>query len=589
MDLFSKNRRKQFYLLTITFVVFSALILYYDYQHEKSYRINALNTELNGYTQLIYKFLSNKSLDKKQLSTNLDSLQNLISDINFRITIIDLTGHVLYDSNIKDVDKMENHFKRPEIQQALANNTGSDIRTSVSTGTKYYYFARLFQNYLVRISVIYDIEAKEIIEPDKIPIIILLFLFLISSLSLIYITEKFGKSMATLKKFTIQASADKPIDDNIIFPENELGSIGQDIVSIYQKLINTKKEMIVEKEKLIRHLNILEEGIAIFSKDKKLISNNSPFIQHINQISSQLIYLNDDFFKIENFDPIFKFINNYICDPTNEPLNQPTYEITVHKNNKIFSVKCIVFQDKSFEILINDITKPAKRKLLKQQLTDNIAHELKTPVSSIKGFLETILNNDMEVAKQNDFIRRAYSQTCRLTNLIEDISMLTKIEEAGNLYSLEKINLHQLITNVIDDLHLKILECNLTIELNIAENFELNGNPVLLYSVFRNLFDNTIAYAGNNVKIKIDKYMDDEQQFYFSFSDTGKGVPEKDLSRLFERFYRVDKGRDRKSGGTGLGLAIVKNAILFHKGEISVKNKTDGGLEFLFSLNKNLE
>jgi two-component system OmpR family sensor kinase/two-component system phosphate regulon sensor histidine kinase PhoR len=115
----------------------------------------------------------------------------------------------------------------------------------------------------------------------------------------------------------------------------------------------------------------------------------------------------------------------------------------------------------------------------------------------------------------------------------------------------------------------------------------VNGNPVLLYSIFRNLYDNVIRHAGGNLTVKIDNYLEDNEFFYFSFSDSGCGVPEEDLARLFERFYRVDKGRDRKKGGTGLGLAIVKNAVQFHKGDISVKNRPAGGLEFLFTLGKN--
>ena len=460
---------------------------------------------------------------------------------------------------------------------------------SATTRVKYYYFAHRFDKYFVRISVVYAIEAKQIIEPDKLSLLLILFIFFISSISLIFITEGFGKTISTLRKFTIQAATNDVIDENLVFPENELVSIGQDIVDIYQKLITTKKELLLEKEKLIRHLNILEVGIAIFSKDKKPIVHNSHFIQYINHISTEFVYLDDSFFRIEDFGPIIKFIDKHVIDSAREPVTQPSYEITINKNNKIFTIQSIVFQDRSFEIIINDITKPAKRKLLKHQLTENIAHELKTPVSSIKGYLETILNNNLDIHKKSEFIQKAFSQTCRLADLIEDISLLTKIEEAGNLYKIENINLSHIIKEVIDDLQLKFKENNLKINIIVPENLQLNGNSILIYSVFRNLLDNTIAYAGKNITVRIEKYMEDSQYFYFSFSDTGTGVPEQDLTRLFERFYRVDKGRDRKSGGTGLGLAIVKNAVLFHKGDISVKNLPEGGLEFLFTLSKNVE
>jgi two-component system, OmpR family, phosphate regulon sensor histidine kinase PhoR len=578
----SKYRIKQILYLSAIFILFTAIIILLEYHHEKRVRINALNKELDGYTELINNYINTHSLDEKSFSSGLDSLVSLFPEKHIRTTVIDLNGKVLFDTEVKKIEEMENHLLRPEIQDALKQLTGSGIRVSASTGTKYYYFAKKFESCYIRMSVVYNLEARDIIEPDKISLLIIIVLFFITSLTLVYVTDKFGESVSALRKFTLKALADKSIDEDLTFPESELGIIGQDIVGIYHKLNTSRHELQSEKEKLLRHLNMLDEGIAIFSKDKKVITSNSNFIQHINLISDQLVYSAESFFSIQDFSSLLGFIDAYTGD-------QPSYEISIHKNGKFYNARCVLFPDKSFEIIIRDTTKPAKRKLLKQQMTENIAHELKTPVSSIKGLLETVLNNKLDKAKLMDFIRRAYSQTCRLTDLIDDISLLTKIEDAGNLYPIEKVNIYQVITNVLDDLQAKINEHQILVEINLPENMELAGNPVLLYSVFRNLVENAINHAGDNIKVRIDKYMEDPQNYYFSFSDTGSGVPEQDIPRLFERFYRVDKSRDRKSGGTGLGLSIVKNAILYHKGDISVKNRKEGGLEFLFSLNRNLK
>jgi signal transduction histidine kinase len=586
----SKYRWKQFLYLSVIFVVFTALIIILEYFHEKRYRINALNKELNGYTELINNYISTHSLNEKYFNAGLDSLTDIFPDKNTRTTIIDLDGKVLYDTKVEKTEEMENHLLRPEIQQALKHITGAGIRISATTGTKYYYFARKFEKCYVRISVDYNIEARYLIEPDKLSILIILILFFITSLILVYVTDKFGESTSVLRKFTLKALADKPIDEDLTFPENELGIIGKDIVGIYNKLNNATHELQSEKEKLVRHIDMLDEGIAIFTKDKSVIACNSNFIHIINLISDKLVYSAENFFKIQDFNPLVRFLNgDQDSEYYSHKSNPSSYEISINKNGKIFNARSVLFQDKSFEIILRDTTKPAKRKLLKQQLTENISHELKTPVSSIKGLLETLLNNKMDKARQLDFIKRAYFQTCRLTELIDDISTLTKIEEAGNLYPLEKVNLFQVITSVFADLQAKTKEHNISAEINVPENIEVTGNSVLLYSIFRNLLDNVINHAGENSKVKIDNYMEDPLNYYFSFSDDGIGVPEKDLPRLFERFYRVDKSRDRKSGGTGLGLSIVKNAILFHQGEISVKNRRKGGLEFLFSLKRNLD
>ena len=573
------------YILSF-FIFFTAVLLFSEYIHEKKFRIEALNDKLNSYVGLTEGYIKKYRILETYDVSRLDSMVEMIPNQAIRITLIDAKGTVLYDSEVGNTSGMENHLGRPEMQMALTNSFGTNIRLSGTTNIKYYYYARKFNGYFIRVSAVYNIDAKRFIQPDRLFLLFIVIVFLAASLTIIVITDKFGKSIMTLREFTMQALANKPIDEKMIFPENELGFIGQDIIDIYQNLNRTKDELISEKAKLIRHLNMLDEGIAIFSKDLHVITSNNHFIRFINHINDSRVFTADEFFRINDFSPLFSFINKYLHDEGKNDLAdiQPTYEITLSKSGKFFSVKCIVFQDRSFEVSINDITRPTKRKILKQQITENIAHELKTPVSSIKGFLETILQGSTDKARTLDYLKRAYTQSVRLADLIHDISLLTKIEEAGSLYQLEEVNLSELIRDICGEIQPKLKEQNIILDLKIQEDLMMNGSAALLYSIFRNLFDNALDHAGKGISIKLDNYRQDEEYYYFSFSDNGIGVPEEDLPRLFERFYRVDKGRDRKKGGTGLGLAIVKNAIQFHKGEISVKNLSGGGLEFLFTL-----
>jgi two-component system, OmpR family, phosphate regulon sensor histidine kinase PhoR len=580
----SYNRKWLIYILSF-FMFFTAVLLISEYRHEKNLRIEALNERLDDYAVFAEKFIVQSQIDRNHDFKELDSLMELISNQSIRLTLINFKGTVVFDSRVQDPARMENHLSRPEIQMAIHKGYGTDIRISGTTKIKYYYYAKRFSDYLVRVSVLYDIDARKLIQPDRIFLFFVLLIFLITSFTVVLITDKFGKSVSTLRDFTLQALANKPIDDKMVFPENELGIIGQDIVEIYQKLNRTKEELISEKAKLIRHLNMLDEGIAIFSKEKKVITSNNHFIQYINHISDVRVFTADEFFRIRDFEPLFRFINRYLNDPQVDLMDaQPIYEVTVNKGGKFFSVRCVVFQDRSFEISVHDITKLTKRKVLKQEITENIAHELKTPVSSIKGFLETIIEGHPDENRTTDYIKRAYSQSCRLADLVHDISLLTKIEEASGLYQVEEVNLHELVLDIAGEIQPQLVSNDIVLDINMPEDLIINGNTGLLYSIFRNLFDNTIAYAGKKLKIRLDNYSKDDGYYYFSYYDTGVGVPEEDLSRLFERFYRVDKGRDRKRGGTGLGLAIVKNAIQFHKGDVSVKNRTGGGLEFLFTL-----
>lgn len=231
----------------------------------------------------------------------------------------------------------------------------------------------------------------------------------------------------------------------------------------------------------------------------------------------------------------------------------------------------------------------AEQVRIKRQLTQNIAHELKTPVSSIQGYLETIISNpDIPEEVKNGFIEKGYAQCKRLSSLLHDITYLSRIDEAPEMIEKEQVDIAEIVMSVLNDVGTQLAEKNIKVK-NTTENQHLVcfGSPSLLYSVFRNLIDNTIAYSGDDVDVFIDCYKEDAHYFYFSYADNGVGVPEEHLSRIFERFYRIDKGRSRKLGGTGLGLAIVKNAILFHGGSVTAKKYYGGGLEFVFTIRKN--
>lgn len=344
----------------------------------------------------------------------------------------------------------------------------------------------------------------------------------------------------------------------------------------------TRESLYMEREKIRTHLQFSTRGRAVFSPYRKETSSNELFIQLLNMMSDEKVKYSEVIFELPEISDIVEFLDNKQVDKIKET---DSLEVRFSKNDYHFRVTCVIFADKSFEITIDDVTAEEDQAILKKQLAQNVSHELKTPISSILGFTETLINNpNMDEEKKMFFIERCHTQAVRLTNLLQDISMLNKLDESSDSFEMVDINISKLIEDVTQDVSLALEEKNMHIETTLPEELIIKGNTLQIYSIFRNLIDNSILYAGVGTTIFIECYRKDKEYLYFSVADNGVGVDSKHLNKIFDRFYRVDKGRSRKLGGTGLGLSIVKNAILFHQGRISAKNRRGGGLEFLFTL-----
>ena len=571
------NRRLFLYFFSIFFLML-ALICFFQYQREKEFRTEQLDQQLTTYNFTINQFIRERNPSWESL----EEYVHLFPDSALRVTVIDTTGVVTFDSSVKKGTKLENHLNRPEIEMANTLKNGKAIRHSVSTGKDYYYLAHRFPKDYVRSALPYNVSLASMLKANTFFLYFMTGVLILAIIALYFIARNFTKSIDRLRIFTQKAEKEELLNTDIEFPNDELGEISKNIVKLYKLQLHTKDEVYNEREKLIKHLQISQEGLGIFSAEKKETLANRHFIQYTNILSDKHSEISDQIFSLPEFAELNEFIDKSLL---NNQLNRK--RLTVEKGGRVFAVQCIVFQDDTFEISINDITVQEHENELKRHLTQNISHELKTPVSSILGYMESILENpDMDSQRQRFFVERSFQQAQRLRDLLQDISMLNKMDEGQRLFEKEPCNISDVISDVLNDVHLQIEQKSCKIVQNFQATMQIHGNRSLLYSIFRNLLDNTLAYAGEKLTIDISCYREDKQFYYFSFSDNGVGVAEEHLNRLFERFYRVDKGRSRKQGGTGLGLAIVKNAVIYHRGTISAKRVPTGGLSFIFSLRK---
>lgn len=579
--------KKLFLSVISLFIAFAICFMVFQYRREKEYKIELLNTQLQNYNDRLNDFLRGSD------TLNIHLLDKYVSEHtleDLRVTLIRQDGKVIYDNLKQDPSLFENHLNRREIKEAVACGSGYSInRQSESIGGEFFYSAKYYpkRDYIIRSALPYNVSLVRHLKADSHYV---WFTFIISFV-LIFIfyrfTHKLGMSITQLQQFALKADRNEPIDTDIqdAFPKNELGEISQHIIQIYKRLHQAKEDLYIEREKLITHLQISHEGLGVFTHRKEEILVNNLFTQYANLISDRNLRTTEEIFSIPELQPVTRFITKN--KERNSGKEEKRMSLNIDKNGRIFAVECIIFQDDSFEISINDVTQDEEQARLKKQLTQNIAHELKTPVSSIQGYLETIVSNPkLPREKINAFLERSYAQSNRLAHLLRDISVLTRMEEAPNMIESETVNLSTMMRNILNEVTLELEDKQIKTNNMLPEELSVQGNSSLLYSIFRNLTDNAIAYAGTGITITIRCFREDERFYYFSFSDTGVGVGLEHLSRMFERFYRVDKGRSRKLGGTGLGLAIVKNAVILHGGTIFAKNNPGGGLEFIFTLNK---
>lgn len=552
----------------------------------KRFYQNRIARELETSALLVKTILKENKGPQLIQSTILD----LYRQIGARITVIDSEGIVLADSD-EDPSKMENHKNRPEIKTALSNQTGQSIRFSETIKIDMMYVA---------IPVVKDNEISQVIRfslplvevKEKMAYIykIIIYSILIGGLISIglgaLVGRHFSSPLSEMKSFAqriIQGDFSKKVR---IRTKDEVGQLAKSLNEMSDQLEQKIRAIIKDKNEMEAILSSMQEGVIVIDKNENIILLNSSLASMLELRSEES--MGRPFWEIIPSDEINSILKHAL-EKKDSFLSQVL--ILKHEPRNI-QIQTASITDQHKKLLgivgvFHDITNLKKLEKVRSEFLANVSHELITPITSIVGSVETLKDGAIDdPKKRDDFLDIIDSHSQRLANLVNDILSLTQIESHEIKMSFQPV----IIKKIIDDIWAlyknKAESEKLSFEINIPSKLPpVSADPEWITLAFSNLVDNAIKFTKPKDQIKV-RAEEINNFVRIDVSDTGIGISEEHLPRIFERFYRVDKARSREMGGTGLGLAIVKHIVQANQGKITVKSKPGKGSTFSVVLPK---
>ncbi|HDI00591.1 MAG TPA: HAMP domain-containing protein [Firmicutes bacterium] len=498
--------------------------------------------------------------------------------IGTRITVIAPDGVVLGDSE-EDPERMENHATRPEIKRALEGQVGKSIRYSTTLKQRMMYVAIPVEKSGRIVGVIRTSLPLEEIEGligtmnrniGHFTVLLLTFALVLACLSSKLLSRPIKDMVDTTKKI---ASGDFGVR---VFAKrkDELGELAAALNEMARKLEDSFASLSTERQELRAILSSTVEGIVVLEEGGRIILANESFKRMFGLPPS----IGGKFYWEILRNPDFKTFVEDISRKGKVEAKEVGFQ------DKVYLANGVLLEDGRKVAVFHDITEFKKLERIKADFVANVSHELRTPLTAIKGFVETLEEEATPV--QQHFLQIIRRHSDRLINLVNDLLILSKLEDRELKLEIQEVNLKDLVSDVLRMFEGRIKEKNLTAELFAEEdNAVIHGDPFLLEQLFINLIDNAIKYNVENGRIEL-RLSPIDGHMKIEVSDTGIGIAREHLDRIFERFYVVDKGRSRELGGTGLGLSIVKHIVLAHNGRIDVQSEPGRGTTFTVVLPK---
>lgn len=560
--------KKKLMLSIITILTFNIIVITILFIAIENYKIEKdmkVNLEINNN---VISVLINNNMDiNKFLNEN-------YKDSMIRVTYISSDGKVLGDT-YKDYKDLDSHFNREEITEAREKGSGTSIRYSESTGENMLYYATKLPNgNFIRSSVSIQngiIKTENYIKYYFIIVALVIFVSIILSYRVSFILIKPIKELQFVTSRVAKGDLDRRVQ---ILTDDEIGQLGETFNYMADQLKATINDALGKQNRVEAILKSMESGVIAVDKNYNVLLIN-PYAQKIFNINRDVI--GENVLYILKDQELINIIKERSEDYVEKEIYNPNERIIRIRTADIINGSEVI----GIVAVIQDITDIRKLENMRSQFVANVSHELKTPLTSIKGFAETLKDVD-DAATRDKFLDIINEEAERLTRLINDILILSDLENIKDGV-FEPINVKTSIENITDMIKKSADDKNIKLEYSIDKNIFVYGNKDRFKQMLLNLVDNAVKYTDNGGNVGVSA-RENEKKCIIEVTDNGIGIDKKHLGRLFERFYRVDKARSRARGGTGLGLAIVKHIVLSMDGSISVESEVSKGSKFIVKL-----
>lgn len=489
-----------------------------------------------------------------------------MQQISDRMTIIAPDGQAIFD-NYTDATTMENHLQREEVREAIVAGEGRAKRSSETLGKDILYYAVLLPDgnvlRLARTSEVIFQQAEAFFE------YLLLVLVLVLGVTYVWAKAVTGRVLKPLVNLDLNA-----VEADDVYPE--LQPIVESFAAQREQLGREMRRYKNKKQELKAVTNNMDEGLLFLTEGWEIDTINKSAVKFFGCDKQDLIGKN--FRQIDGSEEIGQLL---------EEINtKGKGRLIINRGSNYYQLNGSKVSDKGSVLLIMDVTERTASEKLRREFSANVSHELKTPLQSVLGYSEIMLNGLVRPEDSPRFLQKIYDEAKNLLQLIDDIIKLSKLDEL-NHDMLEEFTLQGIAGQVFERLKDKAAKNGVQLQLSDATGgaCSILGIPSLMEEVFFNLMDNAIKYnhTGGSVTVSL---CEKENKYVVKISDTGFGIAQEELSHIFERFYRVDRSRHKAIDGTGLGLSIVKHGVMFHGGTIRVTSELGKGTDFIIKLPK---